>query len=374
MNVLVVGGGIIGCSAAWELAKAGARVTLIERSTPGAEASGASAGILSPLGSGGPYEALAMASWRRYPKVVAELRETTGIDVEHVTRGAIHPLVTAADVRAAEALARHPAAVEMGIEAWDGDELKAHEPALSASIRGAMFVGGEQWINNERLTLAFAQAAVAAGATLRLGERVTRILVEDGRARGVAVESERVLADAVLLAAGAWSGELAATFGGRLPVGPKRGQMLALSHLPAIVNHVIHGDDVYLVPRPSGELLVGATVERAGFQRGVTADGIRKLLTAATSLVPALGSLPIARTWSGFRPWAPDSLPIIGPWPEVAGLFVATGHFRNGITMAPITAVVIAESMLGGVPSMNVGPFTPDRFVLDPKTRKGSTR
>lgn len=363
MHVAVVGGGVIGCASAWELARARVTVTLVERSTPGAEASGAAAGILSALGSGGPYEALALASWRLYPKVIAELREATGIDVEYVTRGGIYPLTTAADVRDAERTARNPHAAEMGIEAWDEDEVRKREPALAESVRGAMFIRGEQWLNNEKLTLAYAQAAAGAGATLRVGERVTRVIVEDGRARGVALDGETIHADAVLLAAGAWTAELTATFGGSLPVQPKRGQMLALGHVPPVVTHLIHGTGVYLVPRPSGELIVGATVERAGFERGVTAGGIKTLLGAATAIVPALGAAPLVRTWSGFRPWAPDSLPILGPWPGIGGLFVATAHFRNGIMMAPITAKLMAETILGGAPSMDVTSFLPDRFI-----------
>jgi glycine oxidase len=139
--------------------------------------------------------------------------------------------------------------------------------------------------------------------------------------------------------------------------------MLALAHVPPIVKHVIRGDDVYLVPRPSGELLVGATVERAGFDRAVTAEGIAGLLASAIGLVPALAALPIARTWCGFRPWAPDSLPILGPWPEVAGLYVATAHHRNGILLAPVTARIVAEWIVSGAPSLNLDVFLPNRFL-----------
>jgi glycine oxidase len=133
-----------------------------------------------------------------------------------------------------------------------------------------------------------------------------------------------------------------------------------------VLNHCVHGDDVYLVPRPSGELLVGATVERVGFQRGVTATGIADLLAAAIELCPALGGLPITRTWYGFRPWVPDSLPVLGPWPGVDGLFVATGHFRNGILLAPITARLMTEWITGREPSIDVKDFLPDRFVRRP--------
>jgi len=362
VHVAIVGGGVIGCAAAWEMARTGARVTLVEREAPAAEASGAAAGILSALGSGGPYEALALASWRLYPKVVAELREATGLDVEYVARGGIYPLATAAEVRDAERTATHPAAAEMGIEAWDEAELRKREPALAPSVRGAMFIAGEHWLHNERLTLAYAHAAAGAGATLRIGERVTRVLVDHGRTSGVALDGETIRADAVLLAAGAWTGELAATFGSTLPVQPRRGQMVALTNVPPVVTHLVHGRGVYLVPRPSGELLVGATVERVGFRRGVTADGITMLLGAATALVPALGQASLVRTWSGFRPWAPDSLPILGPWPGIDNLYVATAHFRNGIMMAPITAKLMSETILAGAPSVDLGPFLPDRF------------
>ncbi len=364
MKVLVVGGGIIGCATAWELARAGAAVTLLERSTPGAEASGAAAGLLAPLGTGSAslFERLAIASWRRYAETTEDLRRITGIDVEYVTRGTIYPLFTVEDVRQAEArAARFPR--EFGIEAWDAAEAHDREPALSPKVRGAMFVKGDHWVNNERLVLAYAQAAVAAGVGLRTGASVSRVIVEDGRARGVVAEGERLDADVVLLAAGAWTGALARSFGARLPVQPRRGQMLALTQVPPVLAHCVHGDDVYLVPRPSGELLVGATVEKVGFQGAVTAEGIAGLLSAALELAPQLGTLAISRTWYGFRPWAPDSLPILGPWPGIAGLYVATAHFRNGILLAPITARLMTEWILEGRPSIAVEEFLPDRFL-----------
>jgi glycine oxidase len=201
--------------------------------------------------------------------------------------------------------------------------------------------------------------------TLSTGAAVSRVVVEDGHARGVVVDGERFDADAVLLAAGAWTGALAASFGGRLRVEPRRGQMVALTHVPPVLTHAVHGDGAYLVPRASGELLVGATVERVGFQRSVTAMGVAGLLTSAMALVPALANLPISRTWYGFRPWAPDSLPIIGPWPGVEGLWVATAHYRNGILLAPITAKLVAELMTHGRPSLDIDDFLPKRFIKD---------
>jgi len=193
------------------------------------------------------------------------------------------------------------------------------------------------------------------------------VIVERGRARAVVTEGDRVEGDVVLLAAGAWTSELVASFGMRLRVEPRRGQMIALAHVPSVLTYCVHGE-AYLAPRPSGELLIGATVERAGFQRAVTAEGISSLLRAAIELVPSLRDLPIARTWCGFRPWAPDSLPVLGPWPGIERLFVATGHFRNGILLAPITARLMTDWITAGEPSLDVKEFLPDRF-----TASGST-
>ena len=370
MKILVVGGGIIGCACALELAKAGAAVTLFERSTPGAEASGAAAGMLAPLGESADtaFAKLAIESWRRYPEVVRDLRERTGVDVEHVTRGTVYPLATAEDVRAAEARLRHEWAREVGIEAWDAGDVRSREPALASSVRGAMFVRGDHWINNERLVVADAQAAAGAGVAMMTGTAVSRILVEDDRARGVVADGERYEADSVLLAAGAWTGTLAESFGARLRIEPRRGQMLALSHVPALLTHCVNADDVYIVPRASGELLIGATVEKVGFQRAVTAAGIAGLLTAALAVVPGIAGLPISRTWSGLRPWAPDSLPVLGPWPGIEGLFVATAHYRSGILLAPITARLMTECMTHGRPSLDIKDFLPHRLVKDQRS------
>jgi glycine oxidase len=340
---------------------------MLERSTPGAEASSAAAGVLSPLAeaSHAALSRLVVASWRLYPAVAQELRTATGIDVELTTRGTIHPLFTVEDISDAAARAQWAVNRGLGIEAWDAADLRTREPALSKHVRGAMFVKADHWINNQRLVVAYAQAAAAAGVALMTGCAVSRVIVEDGRARGVLADGDRFEADAVVLAAGAWTAALVASFGGRLPVEPRRGQMVALGHVPPVLTHCVHASDVYLVPRLSGELLIGATVERAGFQRAVTAQAIAGLLAEAIELVPALAGLPITRTWFGFRPWAPDSRPILGPWPGVDNLWVATAHYREGILLAPITATLLTEWIVGGAPSIDLDEFLPDRFAKD---------
>jgi glycine oxidase len=188
-------------------------------------------------------------------------------------------------------------------------------------------------------------------------------VVEDGYARGVLVDDEMLDGDAVVMAAGAWTAALCASFGARLPVEPRRGQMVALAHTPPVVSHVVRSENVYLVPRPSGELLIGATVERVGFERAVTPEGLGGLIAQAVALVPEIGRRPITRSWCGFRPAAPDGLPVLGPSPDVVGLFVATGHYRNGILLAPITAAVMADCIVDGRIPDSITPFLPQRFV-----------
>src|SRR5206468_9752925 len=245
----------------------------------------------------------------------------TGIDVEYVTRGTIYPTLAAQKRRDVAAWGELE---EFGVELLEGDDVHRFEPALAPNIRHAVFVKGDHWLNNQRLVLAYAQAAAAVGVELNTGTNVSRLIVEGGKVRALVTEGGRVDGDVVLLAAGAWSAELMAPLGAPLRIEPRRGQMIALAHVPPVLTYCVHGE-AYMAPRPSGELVVGATVERAGFQRAVTAEGIAGLLRAAIELVPSLRELPIARTWCGFRPWAPDSLPVLGPLPGLHGLSVATG-------------------------------------------------
>ncbi len=364
-DVLVVGGGLIGCACSWELAKAGLTVTLVERGSPGCEASSAGAGMLAPQAESSapsPMLTLGLASKALYPDLALELRERTGLDVEYEPGGNLLCFLDEGD----EAVGRQAYAWqrEAGLKAelLGRAEVLALEPDLSPEVRGALFLPEDHWVNNPRLVTALANAAALERVRFVRGE-VGAIIRAGDRIMGVRVGEETLQAAVVVLAAGAWSGQLAATAGLRLPVGPVRGQIVCLEGIPRRHHHLLHVKEHYLVPRVNGEILVGASVERVGFAKQVTAERIHALLNDAIRLVPALGRLPIKATWAGFRPWAPDERPVIGPWPGLAGLVVATGHFRNGILLAPITARLIRELLVDGKTSLDLTPFLPDRFL-----------
>jgi glycine oxidase len=365
-SVIVIGGGIIGCATAYELAKSGCRVTLFERATPGAEASSAAAGLLAPVGEtrrSDPFQKLALDSWARYPDIARELRDVTGVDVEHMTTGTLYPIFGAEELREAEEQGRFPLGEEMGMRVVEGRELRDLEPLLSPKILAALFVRGDQWVNNQRLVTAYAAAAAGRGVRIRTGVEVTRLNAEGSRITGVAAAGESIEAERVLLAAGAWSGPLAASLGLDLPIVPVRGQMMAVSNVPPLLRHAVHGRQGYLTPRPSGELLIGATVEHVGFERAVTPEGLAHLVNGAIEVLPELRRRPITRTWCGFRPGTPDDMPVLGPWPGIDGLHVATGHYRNGILLAPATAALMTQAILGGGISDLMRPFLPERLL-----------
>jgi glycine oxidase len=365
-SVIVVGGGIIGCATAYDLAKAGCRVTLFERATPGAEASSAAAGLLAPVGEtkrSSPFQKLALDSWARYPDIARELRDVTGVDVEHMTTGTLYPIFGRKELVEAQEQTRFPLAKEMGMRVVEGTELRDMEPWLSPEIPAALFVRGDHWVNNQRLVTAYATAAAGRGVEIRTGVEVTQLTAEGSRVTGVVAAGERVGAECVLLAAGAWSGPLAASLGLDLPIVPVRGQMMAVSNVPPLLRHAVHGHQGYLTPRPSGELLIGATVEHVGFERAMTPEGLAHLVNGAIAVLPELRRRPITRTWCGFRPGTPDDMPVLGPWPGVEGLYVASGHYRNGILLAPATAALMTQAILGGGISDLIKPFLPDRLL-----------
>lgn len=364
-DLLVIGAGLVGCAAAYELAKAGLTVTVVERGAPGCEASSAGAGMLCPqsaTSAPNPMLTLGLASKALYAGLAAELRERSGLDVEHQTGGSLHCFLDAGDAAVGRAAFDWQHAAGLKAELLSREEALALEPDLTPDILGALFLPEDQWVNNPRLVTALAQAASLKGVEFVRAE-VSALLRKGDRVLGVSAGHSEVLAGGVLLAAGAWSGQLAATAALTLPVQPVRGQLLCLEGVPRRLHYLLHLKDHYLVPRVNGEILVGSSLEWVGFVKHVTAEQIHAFLQAAIRLVPRLGHLAIKATWAGFRPWAADERPVIGPWPGIDGLFVATAHFRNGILLAPITARLMKELIVDGTVSPDLTPFLPDRFL-----------
>ena len=367
-DILIVGGGVIGCAAAYELAKAGLRVTVVERGEPGCEASGAAAGMLAPQGetsAPGPLLEIGMASKALYPGLAEELKERTGLDIEYQSRGALHLFFDAGDESLGRSTCEWQREHGLSAELLGREELLKLEPHLAPEARGALFLPEDHWVNNPRLVTALVEAGSELGVEWRRETQVQEVIVRDGRVTSVSLGDSTIHSGGLLVAAGAWSGNLLRSAGFTLPVAPVRGQIVALRQTPRLVSHVLHRKGHYMVPRQNGDLVVGSTMEWAGESTRVTAQAVSELLDFALQAVPALGSAPVARAWAGLRPWAPDGLPALGAWPGIEGLFLATGHFRNGILLAPITARLIRELIIDGAPSINLDPFRPDRFTRE---------
>ena len=363
-DIVVIGAGIHGCATALRLAQAGARVTVLERSVPGAEASSAAGGILSPgveAQHGGPLLALAQDSMRRWPAFAAELAEATGIDLAYRTNGTLR--IVFGEAEAAVWRADLPRLVGLGVAAeWlDGAALRRLEPALAGGASGGFLFRDEARLDPKPLLRALAAAATAAGVRFLTGQ-VRRIAKENGRVTGVDHVSGRLDAGAVLLAAGAWAGLVE---GSGLPAGavrPVRGQMVVLAARPDLVTRVIFSPKGYLVPRPDGRILCGSTMEEAGFEKVVTAAGLSSILGMAIETAPELAAAPFLESWSNFRPATADGLPILGAG-SVPGLFYSTGHHRHGILLAPASADLVAASLLGEPPAIDLTPYSAARLA-----------
>jgi glycine oxidase len=358
-DVVIVGGGLMGSACAWELAREGARVLVLEKSIPGAEASSAAAGILGARAEAhgpGPMAELLRRSLALYPAWDEALREATGIDIELRQSGLLKVARTPAELAR---LAREAAWMrsEKGACARLTRRAVARlEPSLAPAAGGLRFAGDAR-VDPRRLFRAVHLSALRAGARFESGSAVRRVLVESGRAAGVVTDGNVVhRAHRVVIAAGSWSTLVPGVPLTEGSVVPARGQVVELETAAPPLRHVVWGPDAYLVPRDDGRVLVGATVEFVGYRHGVTARGVRDLLARAIALVPSLADATLRGAWSSFRPYTRDELPLLGHT-EVEGLLLATGHYRNGILLAPITAAIVRALATGKKPPVDVTPF-----------------
>lgn len=358
-DVIVVGGGIIGLSLSIALRKRGAKVLVVDRGQPGREASHAAGGMLADfiLETPEALQSLATASAKMYPEFVHQLEDESGIEVDLRDAGTLFFPSTEqlrngrGKKHALSSLGTFPA------------PLPQLEPAVP-DLQGPAVYLKERSVDPRALTAAALKAAKHREVDVSSGAAVTEILVSDGRTTGVRTQKTTYNASVVVNCAGAWSGEFTPH---PLPTRPVKGQMLAVLPPHRLLHHVIRSSEVYIIPRSDGRLVIGSTLEDAGYDKRTDVGTLKRLQQAAATLVPGLREARVLESWAGLRPGTPDNLPILGATTTL-GYFVATGHFRDGILLAPVTAHVMAQVMTGGDPGHDLSPFSPQRFKAKPQS------
>ena len=362
MRIGIVGGGIIGCATAWQLARHGAVVTVFEHRGVGSGATHASAGALVPFVEAhepSPLQGLALRSLDLYDDFIEQLRAETHAPIDYARCGSLEVALTEADEDTLRRVASRHAAE--GVRWIDAAETLKLEPILSAGIRGSLLVPQHGYVSAPQLTLALADAASAAGAIFR-DARVTGVGRADPMAE-IATDSGAVERfDRVVVASGAWARLLDLEDAVRLPVRPIKGQLLRLRGLRP--SRLVWSPSCYVVPQATGDLLLGATVEDAGFDQRTTVGGVSRLLAAAIALIPSIAQGEFIEARAGLRPATADNLPLVGYAAGSKTIVYAVGHFRNGIVLAPLTAQIIADLILGDGLDPALETLSPARFGL----------
>jgi len=348
-DVVIVGGGVIGLTIARALALRGMRdVCLVERGNLGTEASWAAAGMLLPqveADAADEFFNLACQSRDLYPAFAAALREETGIDVELDTTGTLYLALTEHDHEEIEKRFEWQTRAGLSVERLSGTEARALEPCISEATLGALRFPKDIQVENRRLLSALANSVNKLGVDIVTQTSVESLNIEGNRVRGVQTSRGAINCPTTVIAAGTWSSFIK-TSPEPPAIEPIRGQMVCLEAKPQLTRHVLYSPRGYLVPRQDGRLLAGSTSEHAGLAKCVTAGGIAGILRNVLEISPAISELPVVDTWAGLRPRAADGLPVIGPCGEIDGLFYATGHYRNGILLAPLTGELISKAIV----------------------------
>jgi glycine oxidase len=363
-DFLIVGGGVIGLSIARELHRRGGRnIGVLERGDVGKEASWAAAGMLSPdidADLGSEFHRFSRRSLEMYPALAEELKEETGIDIE-LDRSGTFCLSFCDDAGLQELYERQ---IEGGVSVdfVSPSDISKAEPSISQTVREGLFYPNNWQVENRKLLDALRIYCERNGIRIFENTPIENLKIESGKVRGVATAGSLIEAENVVIATGAWTSLIKiADRAFPFDVKPVRGQMIAFRPERLLIRSVVHSSRGYLVPRRDGRILAGATSEDVGFEKAVTTEAVERLYSAAVKILPALDGAEIVDSWSGLRPCTEDKLPVIGGFPGYRNLTVATGHYRNGILLAPLTAIVVADNLIDdiGFPSA----FAPSRFL-----------
>jgi glycine oxidase len=363
-DVIIIGGGIIGCNIAYDLAKRNVKSLVIDKaSAVGTEASWAGAGILtSHASTHEPYPTLCRASLALYPTLAEELRAETQIDIELIQSGTLSVFFNPAEAAGLIGLADRRVKRGFSTEVLTAEQAWQLEPALSKSITGAVLFPEDAQVRNPKMVTALAKAAAKLGAEFQVGNPVTDFIrvSEDGAEHvvGVVVNGETYYADTFVIAAGCWTGTLTAQLDVPIQVEPAKGQIVLVETMPPLFERTIDGLGIYIVPRADGKILLGATVEFVGYDKTATVDGAKQMIDAGIAIAPELAQSTFVQTWVGLRPYAKKG-PLLGYLPGYDNVVLASGHFKNGILLAPITGQLIAELITTGQPSLSLEPFQP---------------
>ena len=368
-TVVIIGAGVCGLSIGWQLAEAGAKVTIVEKSEPGRGATWAAAGMLAARAEAEPGEQallkLNLKSQEYWPEFKNRLEKTSGVPIGYRDEGTIIVALDRDDAADLEFDYKFQDSLGLNTKWLSGSKAREKEPFLSPRITNAIYSPLDHQVDNRDLADALRIAFVREGGKLQLYSEVESIVTENGSVRGVQSNGEVIPAQFVVLAAGAWSRTIRGLAKEDLPpIRPLKGQMLALRMDPnkPLIRHVVWAPKgIYMVPRNDGRLLIGATVEEKDFDAELTAGGILHLLRESWETLPGIDELEIDEMWAGHRPTSRDDAPVLGPT-SVEGLIIATGHHRNGILLAPITAKTISRLILTGDLPKEIEPFGIERF------------
>lgn len=370
-DIVVIGGGAIGLTIARSLALRGSvDVLLVERARPGGEASFAAAGMLAPQAEADEADVffkLCCQSRDMYPTFAAALREETGIDTELDRTGTLYLAFTAADQKEIDHRYEWQVRAGLNVQRLDSSDARNLEPCISQSVRGALKFPNDIQVESRRLLSALVAANKKLGVRLMTSTTVESIRTNRGRIEGVDTSRGFIRTGTIVMAAGCWSSliSVADTVSTTPRIEPVRGQMVcfdATDSAPGIARHIIYSPRGYLVPRRDGRLLSGSTTEPVGFDKAVTAGGVHSILSHALEISPRISELTLTDVWAGLRPRASDGLPVLGRSAETQGLVFATGHYRNGILLAPVTGELIAGLIVDNVVSPDLDAYSPDRF------------